>query len=374
MMEIKYFTFFEKEDLTYDELERHMDNYDDRVFYSRFCDLIISKTEENLLMVVCKFHPKLDFVHRVLCSTYDRGHRDINFNGPLYHLFLSKKDFDIDVVKFVSSIDNDICYTDIDGNSILHNMIIQRVLTRKKLRFLFEIDPSIINLKTCINEETPLMYLCEYFPNMKLMTSLIKYKADPELLNVCEQNCLFYLFRSNYKFDPDLVEYLISLGCDFRFNNCFMNIITYNKLSLRKLKMLLKFCPDLINVTDTYGATPLMYVCMKLPKLESIRLMVESGADVNMLNNEGENCFFYLLEKNKNIDLNIIRYLISKGCNIYHKDLYGKTVIDDFFNSLNFKTLNFLVNLNIKMNNTEDGKEYFNFKNFRNFDTNQIFY
>lgn len=80
---------------------------------------------------------------------------------------------------------------------------------------------------------------------------------------------------------------------------------------LQKILTNTKHPKSQINQKDESGKTALMY-CVQKNDLESVRLLLDFGADVNIRDNLGENCVFYIL-KCENFDFDILEELLKKN-------------------------------------------------------------
>ena len=78
--------------------------------------------------------------------------------------------------------------------------------------------------------------------------------------------------------------------------------------------------------TNARGVSPLMYAS-KRGSLPIVRLLVEHGADIDAIDNEGENALFYAVTNGNSINnesaIEIIKYLIKKGINFKEQNNDG---------------------------------------------------
>jgi|GEM_PF-1485746 len=86
-----------------------------------------------------------------------------------------------------------------------------------------------------------------------------------------------------------------------------------------------------INTKDYYGSIPLHYVCYHR-KLESARLFLNWGADINSQNKEGQTplhraCSEYPPKEQKDQE-QLVRLLLNNGADINCEDKQGKTALD----------------------------------------------
>lgn len=184
------------------------------------------------------------------------------------------------------------------------------------------IDAFGKNSLTRDNKIIPLINLCRFNPKIKLIKFI--FEIDSKLPDQCKNDCLLELFLSEEKFDLKVVEYLINVGCniDRRYiqKSTILHEIIFKKVfTTEKLKMLLKFKPDIINEINASNISPLMMICNYLPKLELIKLFVDSGANPRILDKYGNSCLHYIQFSNSIDNSNITSYLTHQGCNINQK-------------------------------------------------------
>jgi len=75
-----------------------------------------------------------------------------------------------------------------------------------------------------------------------------------------------------------------------------INLIDYGINIPKKVK--------LINIPDNNGVTPLMNICIH-GNLETVKFLINSGADITMVDNNNKSAYTYALENNH---IEIINY------------------------------------------------------------------
>jgi len=78
------------------------------------------------------------------------------------------------------------------------------------------------------------------------------------------------------------------------------------------------------DIPNRFNKTALMYACYD-GDFESVKILIENGADINRQDNEGWTALFYAVSKNRE---DIAQYLIAKGANKQIKDISGKRPYD----------------------------------------------
>ena len=94
-----------------------------------------------------------------------------------------------------------------------------------------------------------------------------------------------------------------------------------------RLKELLPVIND-INIKTPEGRTGLVLACYSEHK-DTVKLLVEAGADVNATNPKGTTVFMYAKTPVfTSHNTAILEYLLKSGADINAKDIFGKTVLD----------------------------------------------
>ena len=143
--------------------------------------------------------------------------------------------------------------------------------------------------------------------NEKILEIILKYSE--------KNNNLLWYYLDNVKenYNYNIIKYLIDVGCDINFRNCYnlsmLNLTINNigtKITLDIVKLL---TPDDINTQCFDYYTVLHIICRRYPNLEIIKYLVEEcGADITIKNKYDKTSLDYLLENSeKNKD--VIKYL-----------------------------------------------------------------
>ena len=121
---------------------------------------------------------------------------------------------------------------------------------------------------------TPLMDTCLEGGHLDNVKIILDYGADINIVDNKGKSALHFAARDS---NSKIIEYLILLE------------IT-------------------VNMTDINGQTPLMYACMKSGLLDNVIVLLEYGADINLMDNNRESAL-HLASRDFNSE--IIKYLIS---------------------------------------------------------------
>ena len=105
-----------------------------------------------------------------------------------------------------------------------------------------------------------------------------------------------------------------------------------------------------INKADEDGITPFVYACMHNKNPEVIKILINSGANLNKRNKDDYPLLFDFIS-NKKVNIEIIKMFIEKGGNVNIKDYTGWTpLIYACVNNLRIEIINVLIELGADVN------------------------
>lgn len=222
----------------------------------------------------------------------------------------------------------------------------------------------IDNYDDCDSEYPPIITACKYNP--KYVKVFIDKGAD---INVCKS--VDYPLRTLYKKrNYDMFKYLIDNGADltikyygydildevirsykyfklvinnYPYNNGYVKniqkngsnrltryILKYNPHRDREykriLRYLLKHCD--VNFKCSDGDTALMYECRKYHNIYTIQKLLDNGADINAINNDGESVLYSLIDgyidnyineytgEFRFVSYDVLEFLIENGADV----------------------------------------------------------
>ena len=150
-----------------------------------------------------------------------------------------------------------------------------------------------------------------------------------------------------------------------------------NPQAIRKISQMLKHrltpksYADIINITDPYGNTPL-HMESRYGHLESIRALLEAGANINLVNNSdewgvtwhgGENTALHVAAIHG--QTNAIKMLLEAGADINEKNEYCYSPLDIAIKYGNLEAVKFLISKGAKINKDDyDPSHISNEKNY----------
>lgn len=158
-----------------------------------------------------------------------------------------------------------------------------------------------------------LFYTAAKNKNYEMMDTYLARGADINCGN-CDPSALPPLARAvteDMTFDPELPVYLVKHGAN-------VNLLTQGRMS------------PLMFALNTGWSTP--WDKPRDALLKNLPLLVENGADVNLVNSSGYNALFFLVAKGYDeysvkASMQLMRYLVDKGTDVNHQSNDGKTAL-----------------------------------------------
>lgn len=127
----------------------------------------------------------------------------------------------------------------------------------------------------------------------------------------------------------EIFNFLIEQGADvYAVDQEQWNVLLWQigkSGSLAIIKALVEQYHFDVNQPDEAGTSPLM-LAIKRGSLDATKYLVDNGANVNAVDNEGRNVLFYLY-KHYELNKQLLQYLIAQGVNVNHLDKSGRNVL-----------------------------------------------
>ena len=170
--------------------------------------------------------------------------------------------------------------------------------------------------------------------------SISKDNLDIKLIKDVSKNQNAYFYAAIIKEDKDALEvfkYLKSLGLDPNEKDNYEQTCLYYTCRDGKnlcCEYLIDECKLNPNEIDIYGQNPIYYA-VRDGRIDTIKLMIEKGANINIEDKYGQNCIFYAIRECR---YEIIQYLIEKGANVNQVDKKKMTPYS-FAEKLNFQKI-----------------------------------
>ncbi|ORX79989.1 ankyrin [Anaeromyces robustus] len=274
-----------------------------------------------------------------------------NNNGvSLLFLAIHKKKYNI--IQCLLQQNININEKDINGNYSFIKAIKLNDIECVKLLVKYGIDNDINMNVVDINGSTPLIlaYRLNYQEIFRFLIKFLDFnKIDSH------GNCLLYY--SVLKKDVETTKYLIRIGADVNFKdklgNSILNTVIYNK-NMDILFALIRNNNVFLNVSNKRGETPLISIIRindynENEKKSIVDCLIERGADVNSIDNDGNTPLVYAIKNNL---LSIVILLVNNGASINHqlKNENNKNLLMLAIESHANEIIKFLVDNNADIN------------------------
>ena len=152
--------------------------------------------------------------------------------------------------------------------------------------------------------------------------SISKDNLDIKLIKDVSKNQNAFFYAAIIKEDKDALEvfkYLKSLGLDPNEKDNYEQTCLYYTCRDGKnlcCEYLIDECKLNPNEIDIYGQNPIYYA-VRDGRIDTIKLMIEKGANINIEDKYGQNCIFYAIRESR---VDVVELLIEKGANINQVD------------------------------------------------------
>ena len=181
----------------------------------------------------------------------------------------------------------------------------------KIVKFLVE-KGAHVNCRDAFGK-TPLFYaISSGF--ISIIRYLIEAKTNIHIQQIYTNETAFVYAIRNGSFD--IIEILLDAGSDINIKSVEGENVLFEAIrncSFQVVELLINRKID-VNVSDEYNGKSALYYAIKLDKFDVFRLLIESGANVNHVDNDKHSLFHYAAINNK---IQYAEILIEKGAVVH---------------------------------------------------------
>ncbi|CAB3410789.1 unnamed protein product [Caenorhabditis bovis] len=181
---------------------------------------------------------------------------------------------------------------------------------------------------------------------LKLILSVLPNSTKQEVINIQNAQGLTALHCAVREGDPDAVHYLMNHGARIdladHYGNTAVHLLseTYNESIFKEILEPSRGQSYNINQLNNEGYCPLHMAVRKL-KLSLIEMLIEAGADVNLLDREKKrNALLHAVEMN---DIEAIQILVEKNSDTNVEDVNGDTALSLANKNANYPAIGLLI-------------------------------
>ncbi|KAJ5076947.1 molting protein mlt-4 [Anaeramoeba ignava] len=260
---------------------------------------------------------------------------DSSKSTPLHYLCQNKniqKEMLLNLISESKNIQN---LKDKFGNQPLHLLTQNSSVSSLETLQIYIENLNGIN---CLNSSgnSPFLYACRNDSfSEEMIGYLIQKNSNINQINFRGENCLhFFMERHNYSFkilkillengaDPSTINLSSNSPLHFAFSN-------KNDISVEIVKLILDFVPknklvEFINLQNGIGYSHLhSLVSAEETNMETLNLLVSSGADINAQTKKNQNCLHLIMQKKK-VEQKIIQFFIDLGIDVNKMDINKNT-------------------------------------------------
>lgn len=160
----------------------------------------------------------------------------------------------------------------------------------------------------------------------------------PEFVTLCLDEEVFTMFDGSYCYDRWFYRLIDYLGTNYPEVLRYKNEIGETPLnryvayfSLNTLLLYLKYAPDVLDIPDNKGVTPLFKTACDEATIPLFEKLVELGADPYHRNHSGDGVYVYALKTDTDgfFESFALRDVLEKYTDFHRKDEYGLTIYDE---------------------------------------------
>ena len=223
------------------------------------------------------------------------------------------------------------------------------------------------------DNRTVLHYACEEGEDRFVKYIVNRY---PDMLTIRDKTGKSPFLRTGFSGSVELVKYLMSRGCDVYDKDSSGGTVLHNACEEGKLELvqyLLDNYPNMLTITDKTGQSPfllsgfsgsvelvkylisrgcdvydkgssgrtVLHHACSYGKLELVQYLVDNYPDMlTIRDEEGQSPF---LQTGFSGSVEVVKYLMSRGCDVYDKGSSGRTVLHNACNKGKLELVQYLV-------------------------------
>ncbi|KAK0067730.1 ankyrin repeat protein [Biomphalaria pfeifferi] len=315
---------------------------------------------EVLLDLVLSEHNGLSSADKEKCKLLILNGVDVNLNKTKFKVGINQNKGDSPLVKAVQTGDLDLvrwlCFKSADLNEIICFEQLTPLMMAAKEGFVdiacFLLSKQA-NVEVKGREGTALDIAVKY-KKMECAKILLEEKVKRGLLDACKtaieykEVCLMEHLHDKFTLDIKevrLMEWTIESG-----SKKILNFLISKGADVNS--KILKRSPN--SSTQALNFVYPLHLCVANENLDLIKELVQSGADVNIVDANGDTPLFHACAKNS---LGIINYLLTNGAKINAQNNFGKTPIFVAVEKKQLELVNVLLEHGADINICDEAKD-----------------
>ncbi|KAJ5071740.1 ankyrin repeat and protein kinase domain-containing protein [Anaeramoeba ignava] len=242
--------------------EKEMDFDDFDLEGNRPLHLSIQKGNIKIVKELLKKKNQINSIDRTKCSP----------------LSLSINEGKVQIFNLLLQQNPDFSFQDLEGNTFLHTAILQNQDDIAKII----LEKSLVDINPTNHQQITPLHLCSKTGNSVMIGELLKFGANPNLLDSENQTPLGIAIQNGH------------------IQVIFMLLTSQTKI------------PVNLNIQDSKGRSFLM-LAIKKHQIETAKLLIKKNSNINLNDKEGNNALHYAIEEEQ---AEILQNLIEKGIEV----------------------------------------------------------
>ncbi len=198
--------------------------------------------------------------------------------------------------------------------------------------------------------DTPFSIAASY-GSAPMMKAFLDAGADPNLKlsgNFYDKTIFHYMITKMLRLDEQTIEMFLIKGSKIEEKDKYGNTVLISAADFEynrsPIAMYLVKKGALINAQNIHGVTPLM-VATRIQNVELSKFLIQSGADVNLKDRNGNNALFNLINAGNFDDykIEIANYLVDAKTNLNNQNNDGYTILHEAMNAKKHQLLKLFI-------------------------------